>query len=186
MVVQEKSITLEELKALPNDGIKREVVNGVLIEMSPPNAIHGLLAIALGYFLFQYNQKNKLGKVTAETGYVLSKVPLIVRSPYVAFISQARLEKPDLNDYIPMCPDLAVEIVSPNDTATEVKDKIALYFQAGTRLIWVVYPNGKEIHVYDGNRANLSIVDINGILDGGTVLPGFSLSMRDLFEDLES
>jgi Uma2 family endonuclease len=184
MATQEKLLTADDLLALPDEGKKRELVRGVIVEMAPPNAEHGSLALRLGRFIGALVDEKKLGLATVETGYVLSKEPTTVRAPDIAFISSARLENVDLRGYIPIAPDLAVEVVSPGDTASEVVTKVAEYIQAGTRLVWVVYPDVKKVYVYQTAEA-AKIVDINGVLDGADVLPGFSLAVQALFEGLQ-
>src|SRR4051812_44007689 len=120
MAVQEKLYTADELWNLSdNDADKRyELDEGNLIEMSPSGEEHGLIAMTIGALMFIFVRQYKLGKVTAaETGYLLfSGPPQTVRAPDVGFISQDRT-RPTTEKYYPVPPDLAVEVVSPNDTA---------------------------------------------------------------------
>jgi Uma2 family endonuclease len=118
----------------------------------------------------------------AETGYVLHRSDDgkdTVRAPDVGFVSKARLPAGLPKGYIPFAPDLAVEVVSPNDKAAEIQTKIGEYLRYGVRLIWVLYPDNQSIVVHTKEGARTLTVD--DTLDGGDVLPGFSLPVRDLF-----
>jgi Uma2 family endonuclease len=79
-----------------------------------------------------------------------------------------------------MVPDLAVEILSPSNTSTDITRKIRDYFKAGSTLVWVAYPETREVYVYTSPK-DVRILDGEDSLDGGTLLPGFLLSLRDLF-----
>ena len=184
MAVQEKLLTAEEFANMPSDGKRYDLVKGRLVEVCRPKYIHGRLQTRFARHLDIFTDENKLGAVVTESGHILARNPDTVRGPDVAFIAQARLEHQEPTGFIPNGPDLAVEIVSPNDTTKEVMDKIKEYFRAGTRLVWVVYPEMQEVYVYAGSSTNVHIVDINGTLDGGDVLPGFALPLRDVFQDL--
>ncbi len=183
MVVQEKLISAEEFGMIPDDGKRYELVEGVLVEMVRPKPLHGILQVRFGHFLLVFVEQGNLGIVTTESGYILSRNPDTVRGPDVAFLSSSRLANPDLTDFIPIAPDLAVEIVSPNDRAQAVAEKVTQYLNAGTLLVWVVYPKLRKVYVYHSND-KAEIVDINGTLDGGDVLPGFALALKDVFEGL--
>jgi Uma2 family endonuclease len=183
MAVQEKLLTAEEFMMLPDNGNKLELDKGVVVEVSPPNFIHGLLSLRFGRFVSIFVDEKHLGWVTVETGFILSKNPDVVRAPDVAFISKDRLAKPDLKTFIPMAPDLAVEVVSPNDTASEINTKVQKYLQAGTQLVIVVYPDSQNIYTYQSD-GQVRLLNIDDTLEGGNVLPGFTLSLRELFRDL--
>lgn len=184
MAVQEKLLTAEEFAKMPSDGKKYDLVKGHLVEVCRPKYIHGRLQTRLARYLDVHTEEHDLGAVVTESGHILARNPDTVRGPDVAFISKARLATQEPTGFIPGGPDLAVEIVSENDTVTEVMDKLKEYFRAGTRMVMVVYPNTQQVYVYEGSMTNVRIVDIDGTLDGGEVLPGFKLPLRDLFQGL--
>lgn len=184
MAIQEKLLTAEEFAKMPSDGKKYDLVKGRLVEVCRPKYIHGKLQAELAYFFTAYVRPNDLGAVLTEAGHILARNPDTVRGPDVAFISKARLATQEPTGFIPGGPDLAVEIISQNDTVGEVMDKLKEYFRAGTRLVMVVYLNTQQVYVYEGSMTNVRIVDIDGTLDGGEVLPGFELPLRDLFQGL--
>lgn len=185
MSVQEKLMTIAEFEALldtlPDDGKKYELTHGVLIEMPPPKPNHNLIAAWIVTFVNLYLLKNKLGLAITEMGVRLFADDSTLYFPDVAYISFARLPDPDLTKYIPMAPDLAVEIVSPSNTSEEISTKVSDYLRAGTQLVWVIYPKTQMTYVYQPD-GRYQIVDGNGVLSGGEVLPGFTLPLHDIFQ----
>jgi len=177
-------MTAEEFGAMPDDGKRHDLVKGVVVEVSRPKPLHSVVQRRLGARIGDFVDDHDLGVVTTEGGYVLAHDPDTVRGPDVGFVSKTRLPDPDLREYIPMGPDLAVEIVSPNDTATEINDKIKEYFRAGSRLVWVVYPDVPEVYVYSSSITDIKVIGIDGTLDGADVLPGFTLPLREVFKGL--
>ncbi len=186
MAVQEKVYTADELWELSHgETAKRlELSRGSLVAMSPTGEAHTVIAAWLLHLIMTYVDAHGLGEVTGEAGgYLLSTNPDTVRAPDVGFVAKARLTFAASEKYIPVAPDLAVEIMSPGDSATEINDKVLEYLQAGTRLIWVVYPTSKTVTVYKSVN-DVQIVRLDGVLSGDAVLPGFSLPVRDIFKKL--
>jgi Uma2 family endonuclease len=184
MVVQAKLITADDLWDMTREDQRLELVKGIPVEVSPTGEVHMILAAWLTYLLTAHVEAHGLGVVTvSEGGFRLAADPDTVRAPDVGFIAQARLTQPTGERYFPGAPDLAVEIVSPGDSASDMHDKVVDYLHAGTRLVWVVYPRSKTVAVYTSG-AEGQIVDPDGTLDGGDVLPGLSLPVRDIFVKL--
>ena len=182
MAVQDRPYTAGDLWALQSSGKHFELISGVLVEVSPTGEIHTVLATWIAYLILVYVDAHDLGEVTGEIGgYLLA--PDTVLAPDVGFISKDRLTARTGQGYIPVAPDLAVEIMSPGDTANEINDKVLRYLQAGTQLCWVVYPVSKTVTVYKASHEG-AIIGIDAFLDGGAVLPGFSLPVRDIFKKL--
>ena len=150
----------------------------------PPGGVHGDLALELGYRLKSFAEAQDLGKFTVETGYYPPDDRNTVLSPDVAFISKARAPQPFPKKFVPAMPDLAVEILSPNDTLSEARRKAQVYLAKGTSLVWIVSPAELGVHVCRaGEDAELSIefVGRNGSLSGENALPGFTLDLKTLF-----
>ena len=177
-----KLFTAEELLHLPTTGRRLELVKGELFEMPPAGGRHGNVAMHIGALLWTYVQANELGEVfAAETGFILHRNPDTVRAPDASFVAEDKLPMGDLPaGYMDVVPDLAVEVVSPNDRATEVLDKVEEWHQAGTRLVWVIYPATRSATVY---RSMEEVQDLSEAdsLDGDHVIPGFTCNIRDLF-----
>jgi Uma2 family endonuclease len=182
-----KTYTVEEFwdyVHLPeNAGRRLELVNGEILEMVPTGGEHGEITFDFSLMIGNFVKKNKLGRLTAaETGYILGIRPdgkPDVRAPDIGFVSLERAPEPFESQYIPLIPDLAVEVVSPGDKAKDIREKIQDYLLAGIRLIWVLYPSIKTITVY--YRGTVRDLSQNDILSGEDVLPGFEAKISDIF-----
>lgn len=173
-------LSVEEFEALPEEeGYKLELSATMLVREPPPGAEHGLLNAVLAHRLQAYAERTGTGTVLANAGFVLSHDPPIVRSPDVAWLAEADRSRLDARAWRG-APDLAVEIVSPSDRASEIQEKVSQYLAAGVRLVWVVDPRTRYAVVYSPSEA-IRMVHAEGELEGGEVLPGFRLSLTDLF-----
>src|SRR5262249_12041261 len=146
----QKLITAEEFFRMPDppDGSKQELVRGVIITMPPPGGRHGACCSRIARRMAGHVEDNQLGVVTSnDTGFISERDPDTVRGPDVAFWRKERLpEVPE--GYIEIPPDLAVEVVSPNDHFTRVQKKVTHYLTHGVRLLWVVDPEDRSVSVY--------------------------------------
>ena len=189
MAVQERLDTAQDLWVRSHqaeDGGRLELVRGEIVEMTPTGGQHGVLTMELGRWIANYVREQGLGVVVgAETGFILATNPDTVRAPDVAFIAQERLPRPIPERYLPLAPDLAVEVVSPSDVAQDVRRKVIDYLRAGTRLVWVVYPETQTVDVYRPGQ-DVRVVEAQGALQGEEVLSGFELPLRELFAALEA
>lgn len=185
MAIREHTLTAHDLWQLshsPEYSDQRlELVEGRLIVMSPAGTNHGVIALALGAALVNYNRTTRLGYVTAaETGYFLARNPDTVRAPDAAFIRRNRLPDGPPVGYCPLPPDLAAEVVSPTDTAADIHTKVEEYLRAGVALIWVVYPATQTVVVHTPSGAHtLTTADT---LTADPVLSGFALPLAELFD----
>jgi Uma2 family endonuclease len=172
----------EDLRHMPDDGMRYELVRGTLITMPPAGNIHGHQTMRLGWRLAQHVEANHLGIVfAAETGFKLASDPDTVRGADIAFVSKTRLEEVGaVEGYWPGAPDLAVEVISPSDTYTSVEEKVAEYLQAGAKAVWVVTPRRHTITVYSSLR-DITILTEHDTLEGGDVIPGFRCRVREVF-----
>ena len=174
--------TAEELFCLPADGRRLELVKGKLYEMAPAGGRHGLIAGEIFGLLRNHVRSLVLGQVfAAETGFTLQRNPDTVRAPDAAFVAQDRMPQGETPDgYLALAPDLAVEVISPNDRPREVREKVADWLNAGTRLVWVIYPSSRTVTVHrpPGSVEQLAEGDN---LDGADVVPGFSCVLGELF-----
>lgn len=166
-----------------NEDRHLELIEGMLHEMSPAGEEHGDVAMEFGRLIANHVKANNLGRVTAaETGYILRKQPKgkdTVLAPDVGFISRERAAERPSQKFVPFAPDLAVEVVSPSDSYTTVRRKIALYLRYGTKQVWLANPELRtvEIHTTDGIR----LLSENDTLDGGDILPGFTVKVGEIF-----
>jgi len=174
-------MTAEELMALPDDGCRYELIDGVLHRMSPSGIEASAIAMRIGSRLNAFAFERRLGIVTgADGGYYFGRNPDTVRAPDIAFIRIDRLPPPaERQGYSSVIPDLAVEVVSPSDRERDVLDKVAFYLAKGVPLVWVVRPRPRTITVHYAD-AQLVLHEAD-VLDGADVLPGFYLPVADLF-----
>jgi Uma2 family endonuclease len=176
-------MTAEELLARSSELGRCELINGELRRMSPAGAYHGDVALEISGHLYVFVKKKRLGKIfAAETGFILSRKPDTVRAPDVMFLAKSRVPKNGIPDgFLPIAPDLAVEVVSPDDRFSEVTEKANSYLRAGVKLVWVVEPRARQAFVFQNGKDVLHL-NANDALTGEDVLPGFTLPLAKLFE----
>jgi Uma2 family endonuclease len=184
MDTRAKLFTLDDLADMPRDGKRREIRQGLLVEMNPPKPRHQVLKRRLANQIAAFVSDQDLGFAELELGFVLARDPDEIVFPDVAFIDKSRAQALNLDEYIPGPPDLAVEIISPTDRQGDIEDKVALYLQYGTRLIWLLFPKGRYVTVIRADRTR-SIVTVEGVLDGEGMLPGFALPLHTVFDGLD-
>lgn len=182
-MVATKLMTAEELLLMPDDGYKYELVRGELVRMPPAGYEHleiiGLLITHLNIFVLPRN----LGTVGGEGGFVLERESDTVRAPDVIFLRSERRPKGEARRrYVELGPDLAVEVRSPSESMRKLLAKADEYVAAGTRLVWIFDPKSRTVRVKtpDGTMRTLTADDE---LDGGDVLPGFTLPLSAIFRD---
>jgi Uma2 family endonuclease len=182
MAAQPHLLTAEEFAALPREGLRLELVRGELKAMPPAFSDHGAIAMRLGLELGYYIRSHQLGEVyAAETGFLLARNPDTVRAPDFAFIQASRVTPEALAPgWNPVIPDLVVEVVSSGDRQTEVAEKVRMWLAAGVRLVWVVYPPRRVIEQHQPGEPTQTF-DERDHLDGGAVVPGFTLPIARVF-----
>ena len=175
-------LTAEDLLKKSDTGNRYELVKGIIRRMPPAGFEHGILSIEIGQFLAEYVKRHKLGRVCgAETGFKISEDPDTVLAPDAAFVSQTSIDKHGIpKGYWVGAPDLAVEIISPNDTYTEVAEKADVWLNAGCKMVWVVNPRRETVEVYRSTE-DIVVLRRDDILEGGEVIEGFQCRVDDLF-----
>jgi Uma2 family endonuclease len=181
-VAERTDYTPEDLLAMP-DGERYELVNGALVERpmgTLADWVTGQLVRRLGDFC----DSHPLGYVfpVSSGGFQgFPDSPRTVRKPDIAFVAYGRFPGEELPaGFASLAPDLAVEVISPNDLYEAVEQKIEEYVRAGVRLVWVISPQNRTVRVYRADGSSGSARE-GGELDGEGVLPGFRCRVRDLF-----
>jgi Uma2 family endonuclease len=161
-----------------------EVVDGQIVEktlgayeVDITNLFKDLLAV--------FAAQHGLGRVHMETLFLIDSARGLKRRPDLAFLSRDRWpigRRAPRKDAWDVIPDLAIEVVSPSKSASEIVLKVADYFRAGVRAVWVIYPMESTAHVFE-SASTCQIISKEGILEGGEVLPGFQLPLTTLFAD---
>jgi Uma2 family endonuclease len=175
-------VTADELFRMPGDGVRRELVRGEVREMSPAGSRHGRIGARILASLQVHAASGGLGEVyNSETGFRLFSNPDTVRAPDVAFVSRSRADEVgDIEEFWPGPPDLAVEVVSPTDSFGDVDEKLSEYLSAGCRMVVIVNPGRRTAAVYRSLN-DIVLLTENDSIDGGEVVPGWTLPLRELF-----
>lgn len=175
-------MTAQELFEYSNEPYRQELVDGILYEMKPPGAMHGFVAAEIARLLVVHVRGAQLGIVfSSEVGFHLASDPDTVRGPDVSYVATERI--PDTGipvGYWPGPPDLAVEVVSPNDRRSNVEAKALGWLDAGTRAVVVLDPPVRTATVYR-SRSDIRVLADDEPLDLDDVVPGFAPRTGDLF-----
>jgi Uma2 family endonuclease len=182
MATANQLVTAEELLRMPDDGYRYELVRGELRKMAPAGHLHGRIAINVTTPLDRHVRAHNLGTVyAAETGFKLASNPDVVRAPDVAFIRRERVEEVgDVEGYWPGAPDLAVEVISPSDTYSDVEEKVFDWIEAGTRMVVLVIPRKRTVTIYR-SLTDIVMLTEHDTLDGGDVVPGWKIPVSEVF-----
>ena len=181
----DRTMTAERLAALPDDGKRYELVDGVLQTMSPAGGEHGEVAGEAYLQIAQHVKAHRLGKTfAAETGFLIQQSPDTVLAPDVSYVSFERLGTfRKHRGYLPLAPDLVAEVISPHDRSREVESKTQAWLDAGVKVVLVVDPQASTIQVC--RPAAAPKVHSDGFVDLNDVLPGFQLDVAELFAKMQ-
>jgi Uma2 family endonuclease len=178
-MVTTKPLTADDLLTMSGD---YELIRGELREVSPASAEPTIVTINISSSLFPHVRRHRLGFVTsADGGFVIFSDRKTVVAPDVGFIRRERIPANfDFQHYFPVPPDFAIEVVSPWNTYAEAMEKVALYMEAGVPLVWLVMPRRRVVTVHRPGQEPVTMVE-GDELDGGDVVAGFRLSVREVF-----
>lgn len=182
MSTEVQRATIEDVAALPDDAHRYDLIRGKLIRMSPARGRHGEISSKINWLIGNLVWPGRLGRVyTAEAGFILARGPDVLLCPDVAFVSAERLP-PDAerDQFMDLAPDLAVEVLSPSETARSSRLKVDAYLDGGVEMVWVVDPVRRSVAVHLAN-GQTEILSEDDTLDGGDVLPGFSVPVAEIF-----
>lgn len=161
-----------------------EIVHGQRVDVPPMSAYTTWLASRLHGRLYPYVEDKGLGTSVAEMLFVLDAEHNLRRRPDVAFVSAARwpLDRalPGTGDW-DVVPDLAVEVISPNDVFKDMLAKVREYFHYGVQVVWVIAPEEQQVYVYD-SPVHVRILTVQDELTGGEAVPGFRILLGHLFQ----
>jgi Uma2 family endonuclease len=185
-VAESKKIWTEaELQALPEDGYTHELINGEIV-MSPKNDFfHGNICSELAAALREFAKAHRLGAILdSSTGFRMNN--LNVRAPDISFVSRARLKaegfRRSTRRFFPGAPDLAIEVLSLNNTRKEIDERLRDFFGSGTRLGWIIDPEAQRVEICR-SLTDRRMASSGGFLEGEDILPRFRYPIADLFTD---
>lgn len=159
-----------------------ELVSGTLVKISPTGNIHGRTVMHINSIVYDYVKAKHLGVVyAAETGFLVQRDPDTVLAPDVSFVRSDRLLDEAEDGFLALAPDLAVEVVSPSQFKPEMAEKARLWLTAGTRLLWIIWPNARQVDVWRAGETEPVTLSADEHLQGYDVLPGFHQPVSDIF-----
>lgn len=178
-MVATRPLTITEFEAETREG-RWELIDGEPVAMTPSSDRSSWIATEVAYSIRVYLQDNPIGRVFgADAGFILFADRDTVRAPDAAFVRFDRL--PELTGtFVPMPPDLAVEVLSPTDRLIDALAKATMYLQAGVELVWLIDPHNRTATIFRQDVGPITIGE-DGVLDGANVLPGFTLPLAVLF-----
>ncbi len=182
MSVASSITTAEQLLHRASELGRCELVRGELIMMSPAGFRHGRIAARLAQLLLNHVDEHGLGIILgAETGFILARNPDTVRAPDVAFVKAQRAKEAPQRGFFPAAPDLAVEVLSPDDSAGEVLAKVRDWLGAGTAAVWIVDPEHQTVAVHQADGPVVTY-EAGDDLPGDDLLPDFQVKVKAIFE----
>lgn len=176
-----ETMRFSNLECMIEDGIRREILHGRLIELPPAELRHEIIASRIHSSLAVYNDQAGHGDVFGSgMGYKVLKNDRTWIQPDVSFLRAGRVNSDD--DYFAGAPDLAVDVVSPGESAQDVEDKVQTFLAGGSHAVIVVYPKRRlvKLHIADGSARSLHE---NDTLSIPGLLPGWALPLKRIFVD---
>lgn len=182
--IKPRPITAEELLKLHSEGVRGELIRGVLCETMPPGVDHAAIVANLTGILgvFTRRQRPRGRLLAGDPGIWIERGPDTVRAPDIAFYAAERMAPGDaVPGYAEIVPDLAIEVASPSQTVTEVNDKARMWIDAGVRLVWIIWPRWGTVEIL---RPGEDVIELSGdqAVDGGDILPGFLTTVTEIYD----
>ena len=175
-------ITAAELLAMGDIG-RCELLYGEIVMMSPAGAGHGEIAARIGFLLMQHVDEKDAGAIfAAETGFVVETGPDVVRAPDVGFVRKNRVPRRNSRGFFKGVPDLAVEVVSFNDTRRDVAEKVNMWLAHGTTSVWVADPDAMTITIHRTGQKSIRLSRKDAIRDE-PLFPGLVIPVSNIFRN---
>ena len=176
----EALLTIEDLEKMPDDGLHRELIEGELIELPPPEFRHAAISDRIHEMLKAYVRPRKLGIVFVELGNLVHTDRRTWIQPDVSFVRRGRYDLKNPAKYATGAPDLAVEVISPSETRRSVDRKTGILLSSGSQEAWNVYPDTQTVQVHSTGNAVRVLQAADEITS--PVFPGWSARVSSFFE----
>jgi len=174
-------MTADELLKMGDIG-RCELIYGELVMMSPAGFGHGEIALRIGRFLGNFVEEHDLGVVlAAETGFLVEQSPDLVRAPDACFVRKDRVPKTAWSKFFPGVPDLAVEVISPDDTKRKIAEKVNMWLAHGTTSCWIADPATMTLTIHRMGQKPVRLTVRDKISDEPAI-PGFVLPVSKIFK----
>jgi Uma2 family endonuclease len=178
-MVATRPLSVAEFEAEAREGLW-ELIDGEPIAVIPSAGLSSMIAARTNGYVFAFLLAHPIGHTfSSDAGFILFPDRDTVRSPDFAFIRRSRLPEVPAA-FVPMPPDLAVEVLSPTHRMTDALAKVTMYLQAGVPLVWLIDPRKRSATIFKQDEAPTTIEE-DGVLEGEEVLPGFTLPLAALF-----
>lgn len=180
MVAAKQRMSIEEFAEIDEPG-HFDLVDGEVWSMSPTKGPHAELLLIVGSLLLEHVRARRLGRVFGgDMGFRLDSATVLC--PDVAFVQTNRIPDGGIPAFFDGAPDLAVEVISPSERPSRIQTKVARYLEAGSALVWCVYPETRQVVVYRADDSLPEIVSVGGILSGGHLLPDLQIPLASIFD----
>jgi Uma2 family endonuclease len=183
-------ITLRDLENATRDGRRIDVIFGRVIEMPPAWPESSRVGVVVAYYLEAFRRQHAPDYVVfgADAGFIVREAPSpdelpVLVSPDASLVQRAKLPTGKPRGFWVLVPDLAVEVNSPSDRWRDIEDKIAAYQEAATPLLWVIDTLSQSATVYAAGQPARTLRNADDVLDGGSVLPGFQVTLGEIFSE---
>ncbi len=178
----ERLMTIAEFIAIPDDGIRRELVRGRIVTIPQPKPIHGFVCMEIGARLRDFVKSRNLGRVATESGMITDRDPDSMRGPDISYYSYIRVPPGTVPDqYLDVRPELVVEVLSTFDRWPRVLEKIVEYLDAGVLAVCIVDPEMQTVEIHTANQKVRHLVRSDE-LTLPEVLPEFRCKVSELFD----
>lgn len=183
MAIQ-SNITAKDFEAfmtLPENSDRLfELIDGQIVEKVATEK-QGFLAATFIGEIYCHLITQPTGRLVSRVRYQLPDDDHNSRLPDVSFTHTERLQPLVKSGAVPQMPDLVIEIKSPDDVMLKMREKALYYLRNGAQLVWLVFPHKQQIEIYTADE--VKVLDLENTLDGGDVLPGFMLPLKDIFTE---
>lgn len=181
IVPDNRPLSIDEYADLPDDGWRTELVRGRVVREPQPAFEHGRVQVVVAGILQRYVSEHEPDMVCVGTiGVITEEERHTVRGPDLAVVRKGRVKELHRSGFLRGGPDLAVEIVSPSNRAGDIQEKVAEYLAAGSRLVWVIYPQTRTVAVHP-SPGEARFLGEEESLTGGEVLPELDVPVTELF-----
>jgi Uma2 family endonuclease len=183
MATTTQLVTADDLFDMGEDA-PYELIRGVLHEVTPTTGMHGWIIVEFARRLGNFVVERRMGRLYGgETGFVIEVGPDTVLAPDLAFVRRDRLPSPKQHSrgFMPVIPDLVIEVLSPSNRRAEFEEKTRLYLSAGVDLLWWFDPIRETVAVHRPHSERQVLTD-QDVLVGGNVLPGFQIPVAEIFQ----